>query len=310
MQHIEELVRRSVFINNFITDARSGNVSHAYMVVGDDTESIDAAVYVMEQAMFCPDNACGVCNICSRVKNGNHTNISTYVTYNRDVIDEIIERSYIQPAESGANVFVLKNFDTVQTRLQNALLKTVEEPQDGVVIILTATNESAILSTIKSRVKKINLNIWNQDTIYAELIDRGYSSEAAQFASGICAQSLTRAVALANDGEAKKTYDDMYDMLVNIQNSSMIPVYLRKFGTDRNQFAAKLEMIELIFFNAMNDCVNGIITQINQAFSMAAISNILESLADAEAKNKVNIAIDNIATDLLLSILEKRFRTA
>lgn len=310
MQHIEETVRRSVFINNFIADARGGNLSHAYMVVGDDTESLDTAVTVMEQAIYCRDNACGVCNICSRIINGNHTNISTYDTYNRDIIDEIIERSYIQPAENGANLFVLKNFDTVPTRLQNALLKTVEEPQDGVVIILTACNESAVLSTIKSRVKKIHLNIWDKKTIHAELTARGYSSEAAEFAAGLCAQSLTRALALADNGEAKETYDDMLDMLINIQNSSMIPNYLRKFGVDRNRFAAKLEMMELIFYNAMKDRVNGIDTQINQAFSVAAISNILESIADAEAKIKVNIAIDNIVTDLLLSILEIRFRTS
>lgn len=310
MNNVETLVRKSIFIENFITDAVNHRLSHAYMIIGEDNESLNASVKVIEQAIFCGDLACGKCNICTRIANGNNANIHEYETYNREIINEIISLSYMQPLEEGLNVFVLKQFDTMQARMQNAMLKTIEEPQKGVLMILTATNESAVLSTIKSRVKKINLNIWNKSTIAAELKEKGYSADSADFASSMCAGSLVRAIALADDGGAKKAYDEMYEIIVGIQNSSMIPNYIKKFGTDRTKFASKLEMLELIYFNALQDSVNGYDTDVNKIYSVAAISNIIESIADAESKNKVNISIDNIVTDLLLNILEKRFRTA
>lgn len=310
MNNIEVLVRKSINIKNFITDAVNHQLSHAYMLMGEDIESLNASVKVMEQAIFCSDLACGTCNICTRIANGNHANIHEYESYNRETINEIINLSYMQPLEEGLNVFVLKQFDTMQVRMQNAMLKTIEEPQEGVLMILTATNESAVLSTIKSRVKKININIWNKSTITAELKEKGYSADCADFASAMCAGSLVRAIALADDGGAKKAYDEMHQIIIGIQNSSMIPNYIKKFGTDRAHFSAKLEMLELIYYNALQDSVNGYVTDVNKIYSIAAISNIIESIADAESKNKVNVSIDNIVTDLLLNILEKRFRTA
>ena len=54
-------------------------------------------------------------------------------------------------------VIIISNFDYFGHEAQNSLLKTLEEPPLDTLIIITINNESKVLNTIYSRVKKINI---------------------------------------------------------------------------------------------------------------------------------------------------------
>ena len=54
-------------------------------------------------------------------------------------------------------VIIISNFDYFGHEAQNSLLKTLEEPPLDTLIIVTINNESKVLDTIYSRVKKINI---------------------------------------------------------------------------------------------------------------------------------------------------------
>lgn len=64
----------------------------------------------------------------------------------RWLIDKLTKKSI-----SGKYAVLIKDLDILTIQSQNALLKTIEEPPDGAVIILTASNKSQILQTIISR---------------------------------------------------------------------------------------------------------------------------------------------------------------
>ncbi|CAN5344937.1 hypothetical protein BH10PAT1_BH10PAT1_5840 [soil metagenome] len=55
-------------------------------------------------------------------------------------------------------VIVLKDFDKANTETQNSFLKSLEEPQENLSFILTATNIEKILPTIVSRSEVIEIN--------------------------------------------------------------------------------------------------------------------------------------------------------
>ena len=69
-------------------------------------------------------------------------------------IDELIAQTYIKPIESEKRVFALVNTASMNGPAQNKLLKTLEEPPKNVFILMGIENESAILPTVKSRIKK------------------------------------------------------------------------------------------------------------------------------------------------------------
>ncbi len=78
-------------------------------------------------------------------------------------IDDIREaQKAIKLVMPGTNsikkVIFIRNFDAFGNEAQNAVLKTLEEPPTGTVIIITITRGSKVLPTVYSRISRINIH--------------------------------------------------------------------------------------------------------------------------------------------------------
>jgi DNA polymerase-3 subunit delta' len=65
---------------------------------------------------------------------------------------------------------IIKKADKLTAEAQSALLKTLEEPRDKVIVILLASSEDNLLPTILSRGQKLYFQAVNAETIYDYLI--------------------------------------------------------------------------------------------------------------------------------------------
>ena len=97
-------------------------------------------------------------------------------------------------------VVVIEHAQLLTSQAQNALLKTIEEPPAGTVILLTAPSELGILPTILSRIQKIALQLPDSETITRYFTDEGFAVNNIQKALVISdgLPGLTAAV-LASD---------------------------------------------------------------------------------------------------------------
>jgi len=68
---------------------------------------------------------------------------------------ELEREANFRPFEGRARVFIVEDADYMNEQAANALLKTLEEPQPASYLILTASNPSALLPTIRSRCQMI-----------------------------------------------------------------------------------------------------------------------------------------------------------
>jgi DNA polymerase-3 subunit delta' len=82
----------------------------------------------------------------------------------RTIPVEILRQHLIEPAKRSASlthqsrassVFIVDEADLMNASGQNAVLKTLEEPPPGMVIILVTANESDLLPTIRSRCQRV-----------------------------------------------------------------------------------------------------------------------------------------------------------
>lgn len=78
----------------------------------------------------------------------------------RGVIDEHLIgpatlRATIQPGGLASKVFIIDEAELMGSVVQNAVLKTLEEPPEGTVIILVTSSEERLLPTIKSRCQRV-----------------------------------------------------------------------------------------------------------------------------------------------------------
>ena len=92
----------------------------------------------------------------------NHPDV-IYVTHEKDAIsvDDIRQQVSgdvaIRPYQSDRKIYIIENAQKMNVQAQNALLKTIEEPPDYVVILLLTTNADAFLQTIVSRCVRLDL---------------------------------------------------------------------------------------------------------------------------------------------------------
>ncbi len=127
-----------VFYRILTRSFTSGNVPHAYLLVGNNTD--DAATFIA-QSLVCRKEvlACEECNDCRRIKerlypdmivfDGNETSIK------KEDIEHIQTEFYKSSFENKAKIYILKSIENASNVAMNALLKFLEEPVEGVYAV-------------------------------------------------------------------------------------------------------------------------------------------------------------------------------
>lgn len=75
-------------------------------------------------------------------------------------------------------IILIEDAHLLTTESQNALLKTLEEPPAGTMLILTAAHEQALLPTIRSRTQSLPLLRPSKQQLTDYFTAQGYSAEA------------------------------------------------------------------------------------------------------------------------------------
>ena len=148
---VRDLLARSV---------TGGRVSHAYLFVGASGSSKAAAAEALAQCIICPDGGDATCDECVRVSHHTHPDVrwlapGSSVGYLIDQVRDLIDDAQRAPMRAHSKVYVLNRVDLLRGPSANALLKTIEEPPEGVVFILLARTLDAVLPTIVSRCQVI-----------------------------------------------------------------------------------------------------------------------------------------------------------
>ncbi len=151
------------------------------------------------------ERPCGVCRQCREALEGNHPDIVTLVPRGKSrqiAIEQI--RSLLQAARLNARqgdwkVFIVDEAETMGMEAANALLKTLEEPQPGTVLILVTSRPDLLPPTIVSRCQPVNFKPWSRDRL-AELVSTLLPGEDPEHLSRLAAGSPGRVVAMAESG--------------------------------------------------------------------------------------------------------------
>lgn len=137
----------------------SGNVNHAYIFEGDYHTDKVAFAKAFVKAILCENDrgrGCESCIACVKIEHGNHEDVyyAEVTEKGNTKDDEIIglqSRLSKKPYVGERNIAIIKDADSMTLKAQNRLLKTLEEPPLGTVIILLSNNIQNLTSTILSR---------------------------------------------------------------------------------------------------------------------------------------------------------------
>lgn len=108
--------------------------------------------------------------------------------------DNVINNVYERPSNGDKKVYVINNAHFLNAQAQNALLKTLEEPPEYVIIILICQRIEAFLPTIISRINRIHFDGINDELLKSyikEKYDADFSDNVIEYFGGSIGNAIS-----------------------------------------------------------------------------------------------------------------------
>jgi len=145
-------------------------VGHAYLITGPEQIGKTTLARTFAQALNCDaevgERPCGQCRTCQLIAANRHPDVRLLEpevsgrgkpTIKIDAVRELQHGLSLAAYEARTKVAILRQFDAANANAANAFLKTLEEPPNNVVLLLTAADADTLLPTIASRCRVIGL---------------------------------------------------------------------------------------------------------------------------------------------------------
>lgn len=328
MPGFETVVGQEPIVEHLQNAINTKKISHAYIINGDRAAGKEYIAGIFARALQCENggtNPCEACHSCKQALSGNHPDIIR-ITHEKpnsigvdDVREQINNTVFVKPYSSPYKIYIMNEAEKMTTQAQNALLKTLEEPPEYVVILLLTTNVNMLLSTIQSRCVVLNMKPVMDELVKKFLMEE---YEIPQYKAEVCVAfargNVGKARLLALSEEFDKVREDAISLLKYINDMELPEVMaaikkINEYKFDVNDY---LDIIavwyrDVLMFKATNDPNSLIFTEEIQAIKKRAdkstyegIEKIIDALDTAKARLTANVNFDLTMELLLLTIKE------
>jgi DNA polymerase-3 subunit delta' len=194
--------------------------------------------------------ACGVCDSCSRVGAGTHHDLIEVTlaekkkTIGVEQVRDLGEWLSQSPILGRHKAAIVDPASAMTVEAANALLKILEEPPAGRVIILVVTRPGALPPTVRSRCQQVSFGALAVGEVAEVLRRNGWPAQAARQAAALAEGSPGAALAL--DGrlgqESAAAVRSLFDALASGQRGAAL-AFAEAAGEPRERALASLQAI-------------------------------------------------------------------
>ncbi len=153
-QHITATIKNEILNNK---------ISHAYLFTGTRGTGKTSTAKIFSRAVNCLNpadgNPCNECDICKGILSERILDVIEIDAASNTGVDnirDIIDQTKYAAAESRCRVYIIDEVHMLSAGAFNALLKTLEEPTQGVIFILATTEIHKVPATIMSRCQRFD----------------------------------------------------------------------------------------------------------------------------------------------------------
>ncbi|MBW1635448.1 MAG: DNA polymerase III subunit delta' [Deltaproteobacteria bacterium] len=190
-----EMLKRSL-----VTD----RIPHSFIFKGPEGVGRKLFGRGFAAAINCRDSstigACGICSSCLKFYSGNHPDFMVVSSEKGGIrinqVRNLSRNLSYPPYESAMRVVILEDVHTMRQEAANSLLKTLEEPPENNLLILTADASREILATLTSRCQVVPFCRLSNDDTARILKGHGVSSAEALLLAHLSEGSPGRALLL------------------------------------------------------------------------------------------------------------------
>jgi DNA polymerase-3 subunit delta' len=221
------------------TGLRTGCTPHALLFTGDAGIGKKMAAYTFSQTLLCQNRVetgpfiepCNVCLACRKMASRNHPDFSILAPEGNfikiDAIRQLQEQIVFGPLEGVKKLILIDDADQMNAAAANSLLKTLEEPPPGVLLILIASRPASLPETVLSRCQKVAFHPPAYSVIEGFLMEKkGWTVQEARLVVALTGGQIGAALALdietarqkeaelhaLVDAETLATYDRLFEL--------------------------------------------------------------------------------------------------
>ena len=323
MLSFKDILGQDLIKKHFITAIATGNVSHAYILSGEEGMGKKTMANAFALSLMCEEGKsgepCRECHACRQVLSGNHPDI-IYVTHEKpasigvdDVRRQINDTIQVKPYRGGYKLYIVDEAEKMTVQAQNALLKTIEEPPVYAVILLLTANGEVFLPTILSRCVKMALKPLTDEQVRDYLTGRLQVPAAqAEVYTAFARGNLGKAIALSESEDFQRLYEELLGLLEKVKKADLSELLedvkrWKDEGTDLHQCLDFMQMWyrDVLMYKTTKD-INLLIFKdqfpaIKEMCTASGYDGLERILA---AIDKAGIRLDaNVNTELVMELL-------
>ncbi|MEI3336612.1 MAG: DNA polymerase III subunit delta' [Clostridium sp.] len=282
---MKEFIGYEKIIEGFFRRVDNGTLSHAHLIIGPNGigKSILARIFALK--------------ILNKEKDIDYVDIVNYrpskASMGVDEVREIIEEVSKRPYEGDKKVIIIHEGSKLTIQAQNALLKTIEEPPQGVYIILLAESLETLLETIKSRCQVYKLTPLNNKQIEKYINTLGNYSEEEIKASLAYGEGIPgKAERLLNDDNLSELREIIVKLLkdINYAKEDLVLIYENKL---ENYKAQQDEVLNLMASFIRDIIMSKEVEDKNKIINIDKYDDIVE-IANSLSYKKLNSMLEYI----------------
>lgn len=307
-----DLVGNDKVLASVEADIKSGNTAHAYLFAGPDHTGKFSAAKVMAHILQCENDYCKECSVCKEIDKGYHSDTIEIPNDGESIkiesVRELITKVNITK-QSRYKVILIQNIERMTLESSNALLKTLEDPPENVIFILTTNRIKEVLATILSRVRLLKFRRLANDDLET-FVRRYYPLTNDDMMETVCAFAMGRpgkALSLLQNADVFESYRKMYtdiEMFLKQPDRSTQFEYIgaltaaAKEDEDDHMIREFLDIFQLVLRRQMMMNINGE----NGILQLEKVVKLLEKTHEAQELLKRNINTRLLLENMMLAI--------
>ncbi len=306
----------------------TGKVGHAYIFEGEKDIGKQMLANAFAMTLECTsdqERPCGVCLSCRQAADGNHPDIIT-VQHEKplsisvdEIRDQVVDDVQIRPYSGRYKIYIIPEAERMTPQAQNALLKTIEDPPEYVVLLLLTANEDALLETVRSRCVMLHLEPVPDELVVGYLRNEvGVSEYQAQICATFAQGNVGKAVRLASSDDFSAIKDSAMYLLRNIDRmdiSAMIE-YVKEVQEYKISIQDYLDVLalwyrDMVYYKATQDADGLIfrddlrsIRETVQKCSYEGAEEVVKAIETAKTRLKANVNFD-LTMELLFLVIKE-----
>lgn len=304
----EKVIRNTNAYKIIYGEKKRGELSHAYLIVCPDGVMLKTYMKLFASLIMCEnDGACGECRPCRLIDKEAYADCDFYPKDGDKIktadIDDLVSKTIIRPIESDIRMFVLVGAENMTAEAQNKILKTLEEPPRNVCILIGATTDNALLPTVKSRVKRLDVPPFSDGEIRRALGDEYPDKAKLESAIALGGGKIGSVIKAYTDGNAEKMQAFCREVLFSMRSSKDVAKYSSKINKDNIK-----DFISILKSEVANLLVKDNRKAEDYGYVTGALIAISDILSEKERALYYNANAVMVADSVLLAILGEKYK--